>query len=57
LAVVGQGILLATGNAEFINNIAYGPLGSPAITFVGAVGAVAYAYSKGKVASGRDIGT
>lgn len=56
-AVVGAGITAATGNADFSNIVAWGPLLGPQVSFAGGAAAAVYAYSRGKLASGRDIAT
>lgn len=56
-AIVGAGIAAATGDATFMNFVAFGPLLGPQISFAGGAAASVYAAKKGKVASGRDIAT
>jgi len=59
LAVVASGLFLATGDkvGGFNAWIAYGPVFVPFTGFLGAAAASAWAASKGKLPSGRDIGT
>jgi hypothetical protein len=54
-AVIGAGINLATGDPSFSNNVAFGPILGPHTSFAGAAAAAVYAYSRGKLANGRDI--
>lgn len=57
-AVVGLGVLLASGDGTFVNAIAWGPLLNPGVAFVGGVAAAAYAGKKGKLeGGGKDIVT
>lgn len=56
-AIVGAGIAAATGDATFMNAIAFGPLLGPQISFAGGAAAAVYAARKGKLANGRDIAT
>jgi hypothetical protein len=56
-AVVGAGITAATGDATFMNLVAFGPLLGPQVSFAGGAAAAAYAAKKGKLSSGRDIVT
>jgi len=57
-AVVGLGVLVATGDGTFVNAVAWGPLLSPGVAFVGGVAAAAYAGKAGKLeGGGKDIVT
>ena len=54
-AAIGMGITMCGGDGgAVINNIAFGPFLSPAVTFLGGVAAAAYAGKKGKM-GGTDI--
>ncbi len=53
---VAIAILIASGDATFLNQVALGPFG-PHISFAGGVAAAAYAYKKGILETGRDIVT
>lgn len=56
-AAIGMGITMCGGDgSNVINNIAFGPFLSPAVTFLGGVAAAAYAGKKGKM-SGTDLST
>ena len=57
-AVVGLGVLVASGDGTFVNAVAWGPLLSPGVAFVGGVAAAAYAGKAGKLeGGGKDIVT
>jgi hypothetical protein len=56
-AVVGAGVAATTGDATFMNLVAFGPLLGPQVSFAGGAAAAAYAAKKGKLSSGRDIVT
>ncbi|MEN6409341.1 MAG: permease [Anaerolineaceae bacterium] len=56
-AIVGAGITAATGDATFSNLVAWGPLLGPQVSFAGGAAAAVYAMKKGKLGSGRDIGS
>lgn len=43
MALIGIAISLSTGDASFLNEVAFGPFFSPSVAFVGAVAAAAYA--------------
>lgn len=53
----GIAALLGSGDPTFLNEFAWGPFFGPHISFAAGVGAAAYAYRRGWLASGRDIGT
>lgn len=55
--VIGVAGLIGSGNADFLNSIAFGPFFGPQISFAAGVAAVAYAYRRGYITSGRDIVT
>lgn len=55
--VIGVAGLIGTGNPDFLNSIAFGAFFGPQISFAAAVGALAYAYRRGYISSGRDIVT
>lgn len=57
-AVIGGVVaLIGSGDAAFLNNIAFGSFFGPHISFAAGVGAAAYAYRRGFLATGRDIVT
>lgn len=56
-AMIGTGIAAATGNADFTNLIAFGPILGPHISFAGGAAAAVYASRNGRLANGRDIAT
>lgn len=56
-AVIGAGITAATGNADFSNLVAWGPILGPQISFAGGAAAAVYATKHCKLANGRDIAT
>lgn len=56
-AIIGAGITAATGNANFSNLVAWGPLLGPQVSFAGGAAAAIYAVKRGKMTNGRDIGT
>jgi len=49
--------VIATGNAAFVTDVAFGPFFGPHISFAGGVGASAFAGSRGWLQNGRDIAT
>lgn len=53
----GIAALLGSGDPAFLNTFAWGPFFGPHISFAAGVGAAAYAYRRGWLASGRDIST
>ncbi|MFV0406234.1 MAG: hypothetical protein ACK5LN_05350 [Propioniciclava sp.] len=55
--LVGIAALIGSGDASFLNEVAFGPFFGPHISFAGGVGAAAYAGRKGWLDSGRDIVT
>lgn len=57
VAIAGAGIAAATGNGAVSGTLAFGPILGPHVAFAGGVAGAVYAYSKGKLASGRDIAT
>ncbi|MCE1254010.1 MAG: hypothetical protein LWX83_10740, partial [Anaerolineae bacterium] len=57
MAIAGAVIAISTGDNTFSTQVAWGPLFGPHISFAGGAAAAAYAASKGKLASGRDIST
>jgi len=54
--LAGVAIAAGGGGKDFIGNVAFGPLLGPHISFAGGVAAAAYAASRGKHETGRDIG-
>lgn len=56
-AIVGAGIMLATGDGTFSGLVAWGPFLGPQIAFAGGAAAAVYAAKQGKLANGRDIAT
>jgi hypothetical protein len=57
-AIVGAAVAAATGDATFMNFVAFGPLLGPQISFAGGAAAAAYAANRGKLkGGGRDIVT
>ena len=57
MAIIGAVIAITTGDSTFSTAVAWGPFFGPHIAFAGGAAAAAYAASKGKLASGRDIST
>lgn len=55
--VLGVAAVIGTGNPDFLNTIAFGPFFGPHISFAAGVGALAYAYRRGFITTGRDIVT
>ncbi len=55
--VIGVAVVIGTGSPDFLNSIAFGPFFGPQISFAAGVGALAYAYRRGYITSGRDIVT
>jgi uncharacterized protein with PQ loop repeat len=55
--VAGVASLIGSGDPAFLNSIAFGPFFGPHISFAAGVGALAYAYRRGFITSGRDIVT
>jgi len=55
--VGGVATLIGSGNPAFLNNIAFGSFFGPHISFAAGIAAVAYAYRRGYITSGRDIVT
>lgn len=55
--LIGIAALIGSGDPAFLDNVAFGPVFGPHISFAAAVAAVAYAYRRGFIASGRDIVT
>jgi len=55
--LAGIAALVATGNAAFLNSIAFGGFFGPHISFAAGIAAVAYAYRRGYISTGRDIVT
>nr|WP_017201829.1 hypothetical protein [Microbacterium barkeri] len=55
--LIGVAALIGSGNSAFLDSIAFGPVFGPHISFAAGVAALAYAYRRGFIASGRDIVT
>lgn len=55
--LIGIAAVIGTGDASFINSVAFGPFFGPHVSFAGGVGAAAFAARKGWIANGRDIVT
>jgi hypothetical protein len=58
MVLAGHAILLSGGSADFLGNVAFGPVFGPHIAFAGGVAAVAYAArtAANKDVGGKDIG-
>lgn len=55
--LIGVAVLIGSGNSAFLDSIAFGPVFGPHISFAAGVAALAYAYRRGYITSGRDIVT
>jgi hypothetical protein len=55
--VLGIAALIGSGDPAFLNSIAFGSFFGPHISFAAGIAAVAYAYRRGYIESGRDIVT
>lgn len=55
--LIGIAAQIGSGDPGFLNAVAFGPFFGPHISFAAGVGAVAYAYRRGWIDSGRDIVT
>lgn len=55
--LIAVAVLIGTGSTGFFESVAFGPVFGPHISFAAGVAAVAYAYRRGFITSGRDIVT
>lgn len=55
--LVGIAVLIGSGDATFITQVAFGPFFGPHVSFAAGVGAAAFAARRGWLPNGRDVGT